>query len=139
MEARPETEALAIDRAAKTVTTRHIPTGRTETIPYDKLVIATGSTPRRLPIPGVDLPGVHTVESLDAAESIKDAVAKGNVGTVAVIGSGFIGLEMAVAFADMWGLDVTVVELFDQILPGVTNPTLAGMLRLGPWRGHALL
>jgi len=127
VEARPETEALAIDRAAKTVTTRHIPTGRTETIPYDKLVIATGSTPRRLPIPGVDLPGVHTVESLDAAESIKDAVAKGNVGTVAVIGSGFIGLEMAVAFADMWGLDVTVVELFDQILPGVTNPTLAGM------------
>jgi NADPH-dependent 2,4-dienoyl-CoA reductase/sulfur reductase-like enzyme/rhodanese-related sulfurtransferase len=127
VEARPETEAVSIDRAGKTVTTRHLPTGRTETLAYDKLVIATGSSPRRLPIPGMDLPGVHTVDSLDAAEAIKASVAGGDVGKVAVIGSGFIGLEMAVAFADMWGLDVTVVELFDQALPGVTNPSLAGM------------
>ncbi|MHC1711741.1 MAG: FAD-dependent oxidoreductase [Solidesulfovibrio sp.] len=127
VEARSETEAVSIDRAAKTVTTRHIPTGRTETLSYDKLVLAMGSTPRKLPIAGTDLAGVHTVDSLEAAEAIKAAVAKGGVGSVAIIGSGFIGLEMAVAFADMWGLDVTVVELFDQILPGVTNPTLAGM------------
>ncbi len=129
VEARPETEALSIDRAAKTVTARHLPTGRTDTLSYDKLVLATGSTPRRLPIPGIDLPGVHTVENLDAAEAIKDSVAKGGVGSVAIIGSGFIGLEMAVAFADMWGLDVTVIELFDQILPGVTNPSLSAMAR----------
>lgn len=127
VEARPQTEALAIDRAAKTVTTRHLPTGREETIPYDKLVIATGSSPRKLPIPGVDLPGVHAVNNLEAAEAIKKSVAGGSVGSVAIIGSGFIGLEMAVAFADMWGLDTTVIELFDQILPGVTSPTLAGM------------
>ncbi len=127
VEARPETEVLSIDRSAKTVTTRHIPTDRTETLPYDKLVLATGSTPRKLPIEGLGLEGVHAVDSLDAAEAIKAKVAAGGVGTVAIIGSGFIGLEMAVAFADMWGLDVTVVELFDQILPGVTSPTLAGM------------
>uniref|UniRef100_I2Q5W9 NAD(P)H-nitrite reductase n=1 Tax=Desulfovibrio sp. U5L TaxID=596152 RepID=I2Q5W9_9BACT len=127
VEARPETEAVAIDREKKTVTTRHLPTGREEIFPYDKLVIATGSTPRRLPIPGLDLPGVHAVNSLEAAEAIKAAVAGGSVGSVAIVGSGFIGLEMAVAFADMWGLDVTVIELFDQILPGVTSPALAGM------------
>jgi len=127
VDARPETEVTAIDRKAKTVTARHLPTGKEEAIPYDKLVIATGSSTRKLPIPGLDLPGVHAVNNLDAAEAIKNAVTAGSVGSVAIIGSGFIGLEMAVAFADMWGLDVTVIELFDQILPGVTSPTLAGM------------
>ena len=129
VDARNETEVTAIDRAAKTVTAKHLPTGREETIPYDKLVLAMGSRPRKLPIKGLDLAGVHTVDSLEAAESIKKAVAAGGVGSVAIIGSGFIGLEMAVAFADMWGLEVTVIELFDQILPGVTGPTLSTMAR----------
>ncbi|MHC1788090.1 FAD-dependent oxidoreductase [Solidesulfovibrio sp.] len=129
VDARNETEVTAIDRTAKTVTARHLPTGREEVIPYDKLVMATGSSPRRLPIAGLDLAGVHTVDSLEAAESIKASVAAGGVGSVAIIGSGFIGLEMAVAFADMWGLDVTVIELFDQILPGVTGPALSTMAR----------
>ena len=129
VDARPETEAVAVDRAAKTVTARHLPTGREDVIPYDKLVLAMGSSPRKLPIAGLDLPGVHTVDSLEAAESIKAAVAAGGVGSVAIIGSGFIGLEMAVAFADMWGLEVTVIELFDQILPGVTGPALSTMAR----------
>ncbi|MGD9610117.1 MAG: FAD-dependent oxidoreductase [Desulfovibrionaceae bacterium] len=121
------TEATAIDRAAKTVVTRNLDTGETKAIPYDKLVIATGSSPRRLPIPGLDLAGVHTVDCLEAAEAIKNKVAAGGVNSAVIIGSGFIGLEMAVAFADMWGLPVTVVELFDQILPGVTSPGLARM------------
>jgi NADPH-dependent 2,4-dienoyl-CoA reductase/sulfur reductase-like enzyme/rhodanese-related sulfurtransferase len=129
VDARADTEVVAVDRAAKTVAARHLPTGRQDVIPYDKLVLATGSSPRKLPIAGVDLPGVHTVDSLEAAEAIKKSVSAGGVGSVAVIGSGFIGLEMAVAFADMWGLDVTVIELFDQILPGVTGPTLSTMAR----------
>jgi NADPH-dependent 2,4-dienoyl-CoA reductase/sulfur reductase-like enzyme/rhodanese-related sulfurtransferase len=129
VDARADTEVVSIDRAAKTVTARHLPTGREEVIPYDKLVMATGSSPRKLPIEGVDLPGVYTVDSLEAAEAIKKSVAAGGVGSVAIIGSGFIGLEMAVAFADMWGLDVTVIELFDQVLPGVTGPALSTMAR----------
>ena len=95
------TEATAIDRAAKTVATRNLDTGETKAIPYDKLVIATGSSPRRLPIPGLDLAGVHTVDCLEAAEAIKNKVAAGGVNSAVIIGSGFIGLEMAVAFADM--------------------------------------
>jgi NADPH-dependent 2,4-dienoyl-CoA reductase/sulfur reductase-like enzyme/rhodanese-related sulfurtransferase len=121
------TEATAIDRAAKTVAARNLDTGQTRSIPYDKLVIATGSSPRRLPIPGQDLDGVHPVDSLEAAEAIKNKVAAGGVGSAVIVGSGFIGLEMAVAFADMWGLPVTVIEIFDQILPGVTSPGLARM------------
>ena len=129
VEARPDTEALAIDRAAKTVTVRHLPTGREETLAYDQLVIATGSSPRRLPIPGLDLPGVHTVSNLDEAEAVKNALTAGQVNAVAIIGSGFIGLEMAVAFADMWGLPVTVIEARDHILPGALGPSLAAIAR----------
>ena len=129
VEARPDTEALAIDRAAKTVTVRHLPTGREETLAYDQLVIATGSSPRRLPIPGLELPGVHTVSNLDEAEAVKNALTAGQVNAVAIIGSGFIGLEMAVAFADMWGLPVTVIEARDHILPGALNPSLAAIAR----------
>lgn len=127
VETHVETEVVAIDRKAKTVTTRHLPTGKEDKVPYDKLVIATGASPRKLPIPGIDLPGVHAVNNLDAAEAIKNSVIAGKVGTVAIIGSGFIGLEMAVAFADMWGLEVHVIEIFDQILPGANSPVLSRM------------
>ena len=89
-------------------------------------------------VSGKDLPGlIDEAKSrlgsgavlLIADAGGKAAVAAGSVGSVAIIGSGFIGLEMAVAFADMWGLEVTVIELFDQILPGVTGPTLSTMAR----------
>ncbi len=123
----PQTEVLGIDRAAKTVRVRHLPTGKEETVAYDKLVIATGSSPRRLPIPGVDLPGVHTVTTLDAAEAVRGMLSGGAVGSAVVIGAGFIGLEMAVALADMWGIETTVVEYADQILPNVIGSGLARM------------
>ena len=126
----PETEVLAIDRAAKTVRTRHLPTGKEETTAYDKLVIATGSSPRRLPIPGVNLPGVHTVTTLDAAEAVRGMLSGGAVGNAIVIGAGFIGLEMAVALADMWGIETTVVEYADQILPNVIGSGLARMAQM---------
>ncbi|MEF3698263.1 NAD(P)/FAD-dependent oxidoreductase, partial [Desulfolutivibrio sp.] len=72
-------EALAIDRAAKTVHVRELASGREEDLPYDKLVIATGAWPRRLPVPGNELPGVHLVANLDNAESIRAAVTAGGV------------------------------------------------------------
>jgi NADPH-dependent 2,4-dienoyl-CoA reductase/sulfur reductase-like enzyme len=53
------TEAVAIDRAARTVTCRHLPSGETRVIPYDRLVIATGATPLFPQVPGTDLAGLH--------------------------------------------------------------------------------
>lgn len=127
IEARNNTEALSIDRAAKTVRVRHLPSGAEEDLAYDQLVLATGSTPRRLPIPGAQLPGVHVVADLEAAIAIRAGLTAGKVGSAVVIGAGFIGLEMAVALADMWGIETTVVEYADQILPTVLGPTLARM------------
>lgn len=121
------TEALRIDREAKRVHVRNLDTGALSEIPYDKLVIATGAAPRRLNIPGEDLPGVHAVANLHDATAVKDMISSGSAGRAVVVGSGFIGLEVAEALADMWGLEVAVVELMDHVLPRNISPTLARM------------
>ncbi len=123
---RTQTRALAIDRKAKTVRIQG-PDGQEEDLPYDKLVLATGSSPRLLPIPGRELPGVFSVSNLEAAIHIKQAVSSGQVQTAVIVGAGFIGLEMAEALADMWGIETAVVEVMDQVLPGFLSPTLAGI------------
>ncbi len=122
-----ETTAVAIDRADRTVTV-DLPGGlERKTIPYDKLVLATGSRPMRLGVPGDDLPGVFTVSDLQEAVDIRDRVAGGEVGRAVVVGGGAIGLEMAESLADLWGIETSVVELRDQILPGNISPNMARM------------
>lgn len=122
-----ETKAIAIDRSAKTVTIEDLKTGQTSTLPYDKLVLAMGSAPNRPPIPGLDLDGISASTNLDEAERIKNAVAAGQVNNAVIVGGGFIGLELAVALGDMWGIPTTVVEIAPQILPNFLSPTLARM------------
>ncbi len=121
------TQALGIDRAAKSVRIRNLATGEESDLAYDKLVIATGSRPRHLDIPGMDLPGVHKVGCLHDAMRIREAVTKGEVNRAVMVGAGFIGLEMAEALADMWGVEVEVVEMADQLMPGLVSPDLARM------------
>ena len=122
-----QTRATAIDRSAKTVAVEDLPTGKVSTIPYDKLVLAMGSSPNRPPIPGIELAGVGPATNLDEAEAIKNAVSAGGVNNAVVVGGGFIGLELAVALGDMWGIPTSVVEIASQILPGFLSPTLARM------------
>jgi len=121
------TEAVRIDRARKVVATRNLDTGAEAEIPYDKLVLATGASPRRLNIPGEDLPGVHTVANLHDATAVRDLISTGKAGRAVVVGSGFIGLEVAEALAEMWGLEVAVVEIMDHLLPRNISPLLARM------------
>ncbi|MDD4951500.1 MAG: FAD-dependent oxidoreductase [Desulfovibrionaceae bacterium] len=121
------TEAVRIDRAAKKVHVRRVDTGGQAVLDYDRLVLATGGRPRRLNLPGEDLPGVHYVSSPHDAVSIRQAVTNGEVEKAVVVGAGFIGLEMAEAFADMWGIETTVIEIEDQIMPRYISPVLARM------------
>ncbi len=124
-----QTRALAINRSAKTVTVENVTTGEKRDMPYDKLVIGTGSTPRVPPIPGHDLQNVTTVTDLEAAQAVQIACAARKVSNAVIVGGGFIGLEMAVALADMWGIKTTVVELLDHLLPAQLSPNLAQMVR----------
>ncbi len=125
---RSNTRALAIDRKAKTVEVEDVRSGAKDTVPYDQLVLATGSRPNILPIPGVDLDGVFTISDLHKAIAIKERVARGEVGKTVVIGGGAIGIEMAEAFTDLWGLETTILEFMPQLLPRLVDRPFAKML-----------
>jgi NADPH-dependent 2,4-dienoyl-CoA reductase/sulfur reductase-like enzyme len=92
----------AIDRVAHTVTLSN-----SETFHYDKLLMTTGSRPRALDIPGADLPGVYYLRTLDDSQALSEAIGAGGR-QVAVIGSGWIGMEIA-ATARSLGNDVRVL------------------------------
>jgi len=98
----------AIDRAAKTATSEN-----GIVAPYDKLVIATGSRPFVVPVPGYDLDGVLVYRDLDDVEQMMAAAASG--GRAVVIGGGLLGLEAAAGLKQR-GMDVTVLHLMPTLM-----------------------
>jgi NADPH-dependent 2,4-dienoyl-CoA reductase/sulfur reductase-like enzyme/rhodanese-related sulfurtransferase len=126
---RNRTEAISIDRKNKRVRVRDLSDGHEEDLPYDKLVLATGATPVRPPIPGADLPGVFVVSNLHHAQAIKGMISKGNVAKAVVIGGGAIGMEMAEALTDLWGVETTLVEMTDQLLPVAFGKDMALLMK----------
>lgn len=105
---RPNLKAVKLARSDKTVT---LSDG--SVVPYDILIIATGMRPIRLPIEGVDLEGVLTLRSAADAEAIKAALGPGK--RLAIVGGGYIGLEVA-ASARALGADAVVIEREPRIL-----------------------
>ncbi len=122
------TKALSIDRKEKCVHVEHVKTGEKDSIPYDKLVISTGTKPFVLPIPGADIDGVYSISDLHKAIDIKDQIAKGKIGKAVVIGGGAIGIEMAEAFADLWGVETSILEFMPQLLPRIIDPWFSTMI-----------
>jgi 3-phenylpropionate/trans-cinnamate dioxygenase ferredoxin reductase subunit len=112
--------AIAIDRAARAV---DLDSG--ERITYDHLVLATGSQPRRLTIPGSNLDGVLTLQTLADADALRPRLHPGR--RVVVIGAGFIGLEFA-AVARSLGLAVNVVDVADRALARGASAESANVL-----------
>jgi 3-phenylpropionate/trans-cinnamate dioxygenase ferredoxin reductase subunit len=115
------TAATAVDTAGHRVT---LADGRD--LSYDRLLIATGAQPRRPPIPGIDLDGVHTLRTLADSETLHQTFERG--GTVVVIGAGWIGCEVAAA-ARTLGAEVALVEQAATPLHAVLGP------ELGAWFG----
>lgn len=126
---RTRTKALAIDRKAKTVQVENLDSGLREDLPYDLLMLATGARPFDLPIPGANLDGVFTISDLHQAIEIKTRIAQGKVSRAVVIGGGAIGIEMAEAFTDLWGIEATLLELQPQLLPKLVDWHFAAMLK----------
>ncbi|MDD4866962.1 MAG: FAD-dependent oxidoreductase [Mycobacterium sp.] len=104
------------------------------TFAYDKLLLATGSTARRPPIAGCDADGVHFLRSYRDAVALNNALAAGS--SLAVVGAGWIGLEVA-AVARQRGLDVTVVEAAPQPLAAALGETV-GAVFAGLHRDHGV-
>jgi NADPH-dependent 2,4-dienoyl-CoA reductase/sulfur reductase-like enzyme/rhodanese-related sulfurtransferase len=125
------TRALAIDRKARRVEVENVKTGEKESLSYDRLVLATGSHPRRPSILNSDLKGVFTLTNMNDAIAVKQMISKGGVGKAVVLGAGFIGLEAAEALSDLWGIETSVIEVMDQVLPGAISKNLAAMVQRG--------
>jgi 3-phenylpropionate/trans-cinnamate dioxygenase ferredoxin reductase subunit len=109
--------ATHIDRAARKVTL-----GDGRTLAYDKLLLATGTRVRRIPVPGADLDGVHYLRDIADVDRLRPAFVKGK--RLAVVGGGYIGLEVA-AVAIKHGLEVDVFEAMDRLMARAVSPTVS--------------
>ena len=125
IDVRTESEALSIDRAAKTVRVRGAD-GREYDEPYDRLVIATGASPIVPDIPGIRLKRVRTLTTVDDAVGLRSLVSVHRFMSAAVIGGGFIGLEAAENLREA-GCSVTLIEASPQIMPPL-DPEMAEVL-----------
>ncbi len=114
---RTRVTATAIDPAARTVT---FADGTVE--PYDALILATGSTARKLAIPGADRPDLLELRTLADAERLKAALGPGQ--RLAVVGGGYVGLEAA-ASARALGAEAVIIERLDRVLARVASETLS--------------
>lgn len=128
VEVRTLREATHVDPAAKVVTAQNLENGQEETYSYDKLILATGASAVKLPIPGVDLNGVFPMRAPEDAITMRDYLEANGVKKAVVIGGGFIGLELAENLFDR-GVSVTVVEAASQILSSVLDPEMAGYVQ----------
>ncbi|WP_280239531.1 NAD(P)/FAD-dependent oxidoreductase [Nocardia abscessus] len=110
------TTVTGLDAAAKTIT---LPDG--STLSYDKLALATGSTPRTLPVPGADAPNVYTLRTIEDSDTLIELF--GSARRIVIIGAGWIGLEVAAA-ARAAGVEVTIVERGDLPLRAALGPEM---------------
>jgi len=106
-----------IDRGKRIVVTE---SGRQ--FDYDAIIIATGSRPRELDVPGTELNGVHYLRGIDDVNSIRNDMVTG--GQITIVGAGYIGLEVAAVSAQL-GMKVTVVEMENRVMSRVVSPELS--------------
>jgi len=115
-------EAKEIDRKRKVVITDK------GEVPYDKLILATGSKAFVPPIKGVENDGVFTLKTMDDVKKIQAYLEERKPKKAVVIGAGLIGLEGAVAFREL-GLEVVVVELLEHLLPTMLDKDIASIVQ----------
>lgn len=111
-------EVIDVDVAEHTVIVRNLKTGDVFHDNWDELLITTGAVAVRPPIPGLDLPGVFTLRTVEDGIAIKEWIAQKHPWQAVVVGGGYIGLEMAEALAAN-GMYVDVVEMLPQVLPNM--------------------
>lgn len=122
-----QTEALSIDRKARTVRVRRLTDRREWSISYDQLVLATGAEAVVPPIEGVDLNGIYTLHGVEDAEAIRHELSSGRAQDVVIVGAGLLGCEIAESVA-LRGARLTLVEAQPQIL-GIVDAELAALAR----------
>jgi NADPH-dependent 2,4-dienoyl-CoA reductase/sulfur reductase-like enzyme/rhodanese-related sulfurtransferase len=132
IDCRTRCEVVGISSKKKTVELKNHVNGEVTTEKYDKLVLSPGAAPIRPPLPGIDLPGIFSVRTVPDAREIREWIERGGsdlteehtssgfpldkTKQAVVVGGGYIGLEMAENLVHR-GLEVTLVEMLDQVMP----------------------
>ncbi len=115
IDVRVNNEVIYIDRDNKEVEVKNIKTDDTYRESYDKLILSPGSSPLKPPIPGIDSPNIFTIWNIPDTDAIKSFVESKDIKKAAVVGGGFIGLEMAENLHEL-GYQVSIVELAEQVM-----------------------
>jgi len=115
IDARTSTEVTGIDRKTRTVSFRNLLNGETGTMEYDKLIIATGSVPQMPSVPGIDLDGITTLQTMKDVDYLRKIRDEKKIRKAVVIGGGLIGIETCEAL-QLAGIEITVIELLPQLL-----------------------
>ena len=115
IDARVNTEVTNINTKNHTVSFKNVASGEEGELIYDKLIIATGSVPRMPPVPGVELDGITTLQSMKDADFLRKVRDEGKIKKAVVIGGGLIGIETCEAL-QLAGIEITVIELLPQLL-----------------------
>ncbi|MGH9118012.1 MAG: FAD-dependent oxidoreductase [Acidimicrobiales bacterium] len=126
IDVRTEHEVTAIDVDAGRVEVVDRAGDRSLSLGFDELLVATGARPRRPDLPGIELPFVRGVQTLDDGAALLDMVAQSKCGDVVVVGGGYIGLEMAEAFVQR-GARVVLVEASEQVM-STLDADMAGLV-----------
>jgi NADPH-dependent 2,4-dienoyl-CoA reductase/sulfur reductase-like enzyme/rhodanese-related sulfurtransferase len=126
LDVRVNTEVVALDRRARLVKVRELQTRREYDQPYDSLVLSTGASPLKPPIPGIDHPGHFTVRNIPDVERIKRWIHDCHACRAVVVGGGYIGLEM-VEQLHRQGLALTLIEATSQVMTPL-DPEMAAWI-----------
>lgn len=126
IDVRTEHEVVGLDLDARRVEVSNLAHGRSFYLSFDMLHLATGARPRRPDLPGLDLPHVHGVQTLADGARLLDFYKHRHPERVAVVGSGYVGLELAEAFASR-GAEVTVIEAGPEVL-GRFDPEVGALV-----------
>ena len=114
LDVRVNSRVTKLNPEAKTVEVKNLQTGEEYTESYDSLVLSTGAKPRMVPIPGLER--AHVLRDVPDAAKIKELVDQKKIRSAAIIGAGFIGVELAENLQHR-GIETTIVEFRDTILP----------------------
>jgi NADPH-dependent 2,4-dienoyl-CoA reductase/sulfur reductase-like enzyme len=120
--------ATRIDRENRKVSAIDLSTGQEKEFPYEELVLATGGSPIRPKLPGVDMNRVYTLWTMDDALAMRAALDSGAIRTAVIIGGGLVGLEVVEALHAR-GVEVSVVEALDRPLPALFDEEFSGRVR----------
>lgn len=122
-----QAEVTAINRADKAVTVKMLETGEIIEHGYNKLVIATGASPMVPPFKFPQSDRIRHFTRPEDALAFRRLAETGQVANAVIIGGGFIGCELMAACAELWGIETTLIEVQNQLLPYILDPEMAAI------------